>query len=571
MKNVISIAVVALFFPLQTWAVYDLPAARKITWQTGSDIWNGGVLPNYPSVTCSPLYGNGTTDDTSRINACIAAAAANTAVFIPAGTYLVNGQINLKNNVVLRGAGASSTILKGTPHITTPGGSVSPALKYNNNVVGYLLSGSPQKGDTTVTLQTSSQASVGDWISIGSDNDPSYVSATGSLGLCAWCGENSPYHVLQQIVQVTAKNGSVITLSKPLYSTLFTTPQFKRYTFGVKYAGVENLKLDGTGNLGATPFINLSNALFCWVKGVETNNTGSSSGSSHVRLQYSYGCEVRDSYFHDQRSGASGAGYGIHVYFINSDHKIENNILRHNRHSFTLEGGGTGCAFLYNYVDDNYTDDLTYLGSARFNHGAHPYMNLFEGNIISHITADDYWGTSSHFVAFRNWLWGDETWSGVPGSLPSSGYVAIDVWNLNTSYSFIGNVLGITGKHANWADASIRPSGDGAYASASSPVVYGYDPTPSSTSINHGNWDYKTQGVAYWEGGSDHVLKNSMYYESQPAYWCSETPWPSIGPDVSSNVNDVPAKRRYDGIGCTSTGVPPPPKVPNVPIGIKVQ
>ena len=47
-----------------------------------------------------------------------------------------------------------------------------------------------------------------------------------------------------------------------------------------------------------------------------------------------------------------------------------------------MEGGGSGIAILYNYIDDNYTDDTTYLGSARANHGAHPYMNLYEGTSI---------------------------------------------------------------------------------------------------------------------------------------------------------------------------------------------
>lgn len=578
MKKVIFVAMISLFLPLSTWAVYDLPDTRRIAWQAGSDIWNGGALPNYPSVTCSPLYGDGVSDDTSRINACITAAAANTAVYLPAGNYYVAGTINLKSRVVLRGAGSGKTILIGTPKIQTPGGSTTPALAYNQNVVGYLLSGTPQKGDTTVTLVNSFQANIGDWISIGSDNDPSFVTPSGTNGNCNWCGENSSYHLLQQFVQVINKSGSVITLSKPLYFTPYTTPQFKKYSFGVSYAGVEDLRMNGTSDMTDQSFIFFNRALFSWVKGVETYNTGSNSSSAHVRLTYSYGCEVRDSYFHGGRSSASGANYGIWVMMLNSDHKFENNILRHNRHSFSLEGGGVGCAFLYNYADDNYSDDLSYLGSSRSNHGAHPYMNLWEGNTISHITADNYWGSSSNQVFFRNWVWGDETGIGVPSFPPYNGYVAIDVWNQQNYYSHVGNVLGITGMRTNWSNATVRPTPPAtAYPSANAPIIYGYGSTmASSTSLNHGNYDYKTQGVAYWEGGTDHTLKSSMYYGYRPSYWCSETPWPPIGPDVSPVVNPIPSKRRNEEMVCTGANIQPPPppestpNVPNAPITIQI-
>ena len=82
-------------------------------------------------------------------------------------------------------------------------------------------------------------------------------------------------------------------------------------------------------------------------------------------MDFSYGDEIRDNYLHDQRSGASGAGYGIYFQFVNSDTRVENNIVRHNRHSLVYQGGGSGTVVLYNYIDDNYTDDTTYLGSAR--------------------------------------------------------------------------------------------------------------------------------------------------------------------------------------------------------------
>jgi hypothetical protein len=247
---------------------------------------------------------------------------------------------------------------------------------------------------------------------------------------------------------------------------------------------------------------------------------------------------------------------------VNSDHKVENNVMRHNRHSIVYQGGGSGTAILYNYIDDDYTDDLTYLGSARTSHGAHPYMNLWEGNVISHFAADDFWGSSSHFVFFRNWLWGDETGSGVPNFPPNNGYDAIDLYPMQTYYSFVGNVLGITGKHTTWSAATLR--GFNEYASPSNPIVYSYGgasgniPSADTTSLNHGNFDYKTNGVAYWEGGTNHILKTSMYYSSKPSFFGSCS-WPAFGPDLTPITNMIPAQVRYSGSAACSGGPTPTP------------
>jgi hypothetical protein len=551
-----------LLVPSVSYAVYDLPNtnsdwpsnSRQIKWSAGSDQWNGGSLPNYSSVTCSGLA-TGTVDQTSKINTCIANAANDSAVYIPAGTYKVDGQIKLKNRVVLRGAGASATTLNlgSGGGISAGGGSITPSLQYNAHVAGYNISGTPKKGDTTLTIANSGDAAVNDWIAIYSDSDPSIVNSGG----CNWCGENSPYHLMQQIVQITQKSGTTITISKPLYFTPYTDPEFKKYTFGVQRAGIENIKLSTTADIGSGSIIDFSNALQCWVKGVETYGTGSSSGSAHVKLRYSYGCEIRDSYFNYGRSSASGANYGIAIMQVNSDHKIENNVLRHNRHSVVFEGGGSGCAVLYNYMDDNYTDDLTFLGNSRFNHGAHPFMNLFEGNIISAIAGDNVWGSSSHITVFRNWIWGSETGTGVPSYPPGYGYVAINLEDDQRYYNFVGNVLGASGKRAVWANAALRD--ENPYASYSSPIVYSYAANSGATSINHGNYDYKTSGVAYWEGGADHALKASMYYSSTPSF-LANYPFPLLGPDVSGIANNNPAKDRYEGKSAPVSDSPAPPR-----------
>ncbi|MGB2677984.1 MAG: glycosyl hydrolase family 28-related protein [Candidatus Acidiferrum sp.] len=552
---------------------------RLITWKAGSDLWNNGVLPTYAPVTCSGLAGNGTTNDGPAIQACINNASSGTAVYIPVGTYLVNSTISLKSNVVLRGAGPTTQInLGASGTLTTQNFSTSAISGYNGYGVipsPYTLTGTPQKGDTTVTIGSGS-VSVGTWIKIFGNDNPSLISATGTDGFCPWCGDNSGFYVQQQFVQVTGivsgtgGAGSVVTISRPLYYTPYTTsvtvngqtePAGAKYdiiTFSTQKAGYEYFHVTATGDIGATQIILLQGCLYCWVKGVETQETGSNSGSAHVEMDYCYGNEIRDGYYHDQRSGASGSGYGVYFQFTNGDAKIENNIMRHNRHGFVFQGGGSGVAMLYNYIDDLYTDDTTYLGSARTSHGAHPFMNLFEGNVASHITADDFSGTTSHDVFFRNWLWGDETgnWSGAvaPTGTPGSGFDAIDLYQGQQYYSYVGNVLGRTGLHTTWSLATLSitcTTNNCGYEAPSAPGVYSYGSstlgsaaTSSSTILRHGNWDYKTNGVAYWDGGSNHTLATSMYYSSQPSY-LSGYAWPLEGPEGNPTINANAAENCY--------------------------
>jgi hypothetical protein len=381
---------------------------------------------------------------------------------------------------------------------------------------------------------------------------------------------------MNQFMQVTGINGATVTTSRPMYYTFKSglSPTARTLAFEVSQAGMENIRIDSSGaNHGASSLIFMGNALFCWVKGVETYMGGGNSGSAHVHIGWSHGAEVRDSYFHYGFAFASGANYGIQIMWANSDHKIENNIVRVTRHGFVHEGGGAGDVFLYNYSDDIHEDDLSYLGASLINHGAHPYMNLYEGNVISHLIADQYWGTSSHNVLFRNHLWGDETmpsaaeWLYPAGALtkPSWAFRPVEIWSQQHYYSLVGNVLGVTGKwqNPNWSGYAVLTSGCG------NDAMYNYgcdfnsganpDSQSYSTSINHGNYDLKTNGVTYWDGGSNHTLRQSMYYSSSPGFFGS-CAWPAFGPDLVPVAKTLPAKARYEGdTSCNGDGGPPPP------------
>ena len=218
--------------------------------------------------------------------------------------------------------------------------------------------------------------------------------------------------------------------------------------------------------------------------------------------------EVRDNYVHYGGTHQSGRSYGIGFYYWNSDHKIENNIVSDVRHAIIFEGGGSGCAILYNYGFNNWEDDTTALTeSLTQNHGAHPHMNLWEGNIDQQFYGDWTQGSSSHMTLFRNWVLGYRA--------SPSGYTgfitAIRVGPYNRYYNIVGNIAGISSWASGTAICSSGSCGGGPHAFDFGLHTDGsyLDSGSYSTAILHGNYDYVTDGVANW-ADSDHAL-NKFY------------------------------------------------------------
>jgi len=99
-------------------------------------------------------------------------------------------------------------------------------------------------------------------------------------------------------------------------------------------------------------------------------------------------------------------------------------------------------------------------------------------------------------------------------------------------------------------------------------------PSSSTTSLSQGNYDYKTAGVAYWQGGTNHTMAASMYYPSEPGF-LHGYPWPLEGPEGNPTINPNPAETCYisgpatgaafNPATCYASG--PTPGVPAAPIG----
>src|SRR3989449_11121543 len=240
------------------YAVYDAPPGRRITWNAGLDPVGG--IPNYTNVTCTGLDPTGVADNTSKIQTCINNAASGTAVFIPAGTYKISADLNMKSNIALRGAkatasgpflpnaDASMTTLNmtGGSRIMFPGGSKS--ANWNPGPMqGTPITAGYTQGSTSLTLSDASIYNVGDWISVYQNTDSHDISVS-ELFLGEDASSGDP-HVFQQYSQVTAKNGNTLTINPPIYlvTTAPTGQRVRKQTFVVVMAGVGTRRRDGSG------------------------------------------------------------------------------------------------------------------------------------------------------------------------------------------------------------------------------------------------------------------------------------------------------------------------------------
>lgn len=521
-----------------------IPADRRIDWRPGIP----GGIPARTTV-CADVKtdfgarGDGVTDDTAAIRSAIAACPANQVVYLPAGTYALSAELAVSGKgVVVRGAGPDQTRL--VSHATT--GNVISFVGQRTTTVANILSGADQ-GSTAIAVDDASSFAIGDFVIVDQRNDPALVSNVGNNGSCTWCSRESGARAQNQVVEIVGKDGTALILGRPLYFTLSPSlaPQIVKLSHGSpKYAGIEDLTVERTGSATSGDNIRFTRCLYCWVKNVESRNCA----QHHVYLWTTYGVEVRDSYFHHASSFAGGYGYGVRLAEGGSDNLVENNILYYLRHTVIFGGGGSGNVIAYNYsarvFDDRYPDTNWLMGDI-LTHGAHPFMNLIEGNVMAHLVEDGVWGTASHNTYFRNHV--ERRSQGEAVAWMQYALWAVDFYAGNTSQNVIGNVLGTPGCGGLYEAYPVNGSGDqrifrlGLSGSTGNPD----DPRVGERILRHGNYDYVTNDAVWDDAIAERALPPSLYLTGKPAFF-GELPWPAIGPDVDGQVSTLPAKQRFD-------------------------
>ncbi len=546
-----------------------IPADRRIDW---TDAGIPGGIPARTTV-CATIdatrYGDGVTDATAAIQAAIDACPDREVVYLPAGTYIVSDTIHLYDHDTLRGAGPGLTTLKHvggySRSMVDMRGSVYWQVSTLRKIHDVLLA---DKDSRVITLADTVGISPGDILLVNQLNDGVVVDPVGVEGTCTWCGYEDGTRALGQLVEVVAVRGTDVELNLPMHWTHDAALLPWAYQVDadalIRDAGLEDLTL--TQDLPEVEFvIEMDGAQYSWVRNVEIRNVQRRAMWVINSLQD----EIRECYVHIGIDGyGRDRGYGILLDLHSSSNLVEDNILS------TIDGGGvmtaggaSGNVIAYNYLHQISFDDPWWLiGSPSINHGPHPKMNLWEGNHASKADADIIHGSSSHNTIFRSRSTG---WQSPTITTRNN---AIEIAARNTSMNVLGSVLGTAGRtnryqvlpgepYDDWTDAVVWVLG----------VASGVDdPSVAATLLRHGNYDYFTDSVGWDPGIPDHDLPASLFRSAAPPWWCAETPWPAIGPDVAGYVHSIPAKRRFEGLACTPIVDPCPGGPPGRVLDLKI-
>jgi hypothetical protein len=547
-----------------------IPADRLGQWsRSGVFFGEARGIPKRTTVFCNVRIkipgssllakGDGASDDTAAIQAAIDACPPGQVVFIPQGNYRISKSLVIGRGIIVRGEAPGKTRIRqhAPVHIFViqgAGTSFWYATVGDHPETGLVqsLESGFSRGSDKIVIKDASEFNAGNVVLIDQLNDPSLVSPRGEGGLCAWCGLGAASdHVpdgsraMAETLVIKKKNGNSLTLSRPLnyaYQSRFQPRMVLLSRGPVVNAGIEDMSIESAEGNREGSGILMTYCVHCWAKNVEGDNIA----QKHVDIEWgAYGNEVRDSIFHRTPRFDADHGYGVNIHNFATDNLIENNAFD-DLHTGVIIGsaGGSGNVVAYNYVgktrhwQDNWF--LYQLGT----HGAHTYMNLFEGNVCGKVGLDSYWGSGSHTVFFRNLI------TRVNGDVPvTSDLSAVNIEAFNYWMTFVGNIVGSFGCRGPVEQVPYRNAHN-------NPVLWkiGYlgaatgnpsDPKVAETLLKTGNWECVT-GTVQWTS-PDRTLPDSLYLAAKPV-WFGDLPWPPFAPDRSDfrpkHQNAIPAQSR---------------------------
>ena len=498
--------------------------------------WSGvgipGGIPNRTTIYTTL----GPTATLSDVNNAINSCPSNQVVFLSAGTYTLNGRIQMKSGVTLRGAGPSSTILVNTEILINNPNYNYP---YKSPTVVDWTSGYSQ-GSTTLVLSSTSGLQVGQILAIDQLN-------TGIVNegpVCGTCDRSlAGNRSLQEYKLVTAINGNNVTISPGVYAPLYVgsaSPQawFWPKAYTIMMAGVEDMRLNGTPD---SQVLDIDCAYACWARNVYVYQ-GNTFG---IRLWGTKNVEIRHCTVDSLTGGSSSGNYGFEFRW-SSDFLVEDNVI------YTIPNdkweGISGSVFSYNFGTNFVYSPTTWLGETMMLHGGFPHMNLWEGNYFPNWLADNIKGSGGYNTLFRNRLTGWEAGK-------NGGTYAIAVYANQYYVNVVGNVLGTAGYHSTYSSTA---GGGDIYQ------ILATDPFAVSTILRHGNYDTVNRAIV-WSTNTDHNIPNSLYRATKPNYF-GDRPWPAFDPanPNAGTFTNIAAGYRF------IFGVDPPTGPPNLPPSVSV-
>ena len=580
--HVSTVLLLALSWLVPVAEAQILPPERRINWDPGV---RGGV-PTTRTTIYTTLPASATA---SAIQSALNLCPSNQVVQLSTGTYTIDRTINVPSGVSLRGNGISNTVLRGTS-----GFAGEYLVGFNNRYDSEwgqpkrpLVS--PTKGSTTVTTSVAHGWRPGSIVLIDMLEQPTGdppIDNTGASGNCNWCARESGTRPLGQWVRIVAvPTATTATIDPPLYWSYNNFPEGVEMVGLTHFGGIEELSLD---NL--TSAVQNTAAVFggvnCWLSGVELKGNQKKAFWGYGALWFTMqGCRAtgaipigndNDPQYTSDR--AYGPFLGPHF----TAGLLTDNIFEKLTMGVSFEGCTSGNVFSYNFITNIWwrsTGD----SPRRFGplmHGPHPFMNLIEGNWSGgRIRADEYWGTSSHFVSLRNRVVQVDRGSG------DSQQWTIDVERRNWYWSFIGNLLGggggvsednyeyINGEPVLYNDPKNTIWKIGYESLGDGPTLY--DNGAMRTALRWGNWCNRTNdtipgaGITYHTNNvaniNDRTIPNSLYLSSKPPTFGSLN-WPPYDPanPTSNSPTNIPAGYRYTyGVNPPGGGGPSKPAPPS--------
>ncbi len=451
-----------------------LPAySNTLNMQTaGADIT--GVIP------CDGVF-------LATINQCTVTGQSYT-IFFPTGIYTFTNTIQLKSNVKLEGVGVTThLIFKNSLTCINAQGSTSSAVSYSITQNGIKNNRFLKSNVNTPSINWN----VGQFFIL--------KQKAASLVTSNWA-----YNSVGQFFKINSINADTLKLNHELRKNYAITDTINLYpVYPIENVGIKCMKITRRNTtVGSYPTIQFLYAYNSYVEGIEMD----SCFFSHITLESSGNCQISGSFFHDAYNyGSGGRAYGVVVQFNSTDHKIENNIFDHQRHSVLLQAGANGNVVDYNYsINPFWTGTLLPANSAgdMVLHGNYVYANLFEGNTCQHMVIDNSHGINGEDnLFFRNRAQGYGIFM---NSAPASN-----------NQEFVGNE--ITSTVPLQGMYSLQGTGHFEYANKKQGTV-----TPASTGT---------------------LTDVSYCYNTKPAFLVANT-WPVIGIPNTYNTGTIPAETR---------------------------
>jgi len=409
-------------------------------------------------------------DDTDAIQAAIdAAVTANSGkiVYLPAGQYNSRGlDTGYGKNLTIRGAGSGQLTGEATTelvHCPTNGLAGIRVGATQTTNYSFTVTGSPAKGDSTITLGESvAGLSVNQIVrfSLLNQLDETEIEAGAAPVISVYGYEYRQRH-LAIITAINSGAGTItITPAMPFAMPIARVPVMASYTLQADLVGVEDLKIDMNNqfvNIFSAAGVVLEQARECWMKNVSVIRVP----QRNIEVNNCVLSEIRHCYT-DLRNGLGGSnGAGLN-YSTASGGLIVDNIITRQFPLIEINDGATANAFLYNFFYDTRIFGISGL-AIDTNHAPHNSFNYFEGNATPNIQCDGYFGSASDDTFFRNWIYATN-----PGGMDLSAFI---LNRFTRNNNLVGNILGTSGENTGTTSFGNPNFGNGGYTGTAEPTA----------------------------------------------------------------------------------------------------